>query len=817
MSATNIPTGAARELRSLLSGEFETDSKIRSIMKYRLSEIADICGGRLCGADIEVDEVETDSRNCAFGKNTLFVAIRGANHDSHDFIPQMITRGVRAFVVERETALDSGCGAVVVGNSVAALQRLAEHYRGMLHGTVVGITGSNGKTVVKEWIAQSVPSDVKLFRSPRSYNSQLGVALSLLMAEGDEDLVLVEAGISQCGEMERLQRMIRPDIAIFTSIGDAHQENFGSLRQKVEEKMLLARGARTFIYHGGYADVARAAGMLPADVEKIDAADMPVPYFTDVASVRNGQIVEAFCKAMGYPQPDFGELQPVAMRLEVKEGINNSLLVNDAYNSDINSLAIALDYLHGVAAGRAATLVLSDISQSGMADCELYARVAELVVESGVGRFIGIGEKISAQRALFADVESEFYTSADEFLHRMGRDDFADRAILLKGSRASRFEKIAHALERKVHTTVLEVDLDAMVHNLNYFRSRLSPETKLTAMVKASSYGAGDAEVAQVLQHHGVNYLAVAFADEGIILREKGIAMPVVVLNADAGSFDRMVENRLEPEIYSFSSLQAFAEAVGRYGERHYPIHIKLDTGMHRLGFVGDEIDELVGRLNECGERVRVATVFAHLSCADDPAQDDFTRLQIERFASMSGRLADGLPYPIIRHTANSAAIERFPEAKFDMCRLGLGLYGFGFEHNDGLRPVSTLRTRIVQVRHRAAGEGIGYGRAQRLTRDSVIATVPIGYADGLDRHLGCGSWSMLVNGRPAPVVGRICMDSCMLDVTDIDGVAEGDEVLVFSPYAGNTPEDMAAVLGTIPYEILTSVSSRVKRIYTKE
>lgn len=418
---------------------------------------------------------------------------------------------------------------------------------------------------------------------------------------------------------------------------------------------------------------------------------------------------------------------------------------------------------------------------------------------------------------MFVDVESDFYASTDELLRRMNGRDFADAAILLKGNRASRFEKISHTLERKSHTTVLEVDLDAMIHNLNYFRSHLQPATRLTAMVKAASYGAGDAEVAQMLQHQGVDYLAVAFADEGVLLREKGVTMPIVVLNADEDSFDQMVLNRLEPEIYSLRSLEAFVGAVRRYGERHFPVHIKLDTGMHRLGFTAEDVDELIAKLADYATDVRVATIFAHLSCADDPSQDDFTRLQISRFDSVSSLIANALPYSVVRHTANSAAIERFPEAQFDMCRLGLGLYGFGYEHNDSLVPASTLKTRIVQIKHHRAGEGIGYGRAERLERDSVVATIPVGYADGLDRHLGCGVWSMLVGGVKAPIVGRVCMDSCMIDVTDVPNVVEGDEVTVFSSVAGNTAEDMAILLGTIPYEVLTSVSGRVKRIYVKE
>ena len=767
------------------------------------------------GEDCEIRGVETDSRNCAFGKEVMFVAMRGANHDSHSFVAEMYERGVRAFMCEKECECGADAGCVVVENSVVALQRLAAAYRDTFTGRVVGITGSNGKTIVKEWISQCAPVGVKLFRSPRSYNSQLGVALSLLMAEGDEDLVLIEAGISQCGEMERLERMIRPEVVLFTSLGDAHQEGFESVEQKVAEKLLLATNANTIIYHSAYEDVARAVAGLP--IAKVDAAVAKGAELADEASQRNAQLVECLFGVVGYGTPDFERLQPVAMRLEVKEGVNDSILVNDAYNSDINSLAIALDYLHSVAAGRPKVLILSDILQSGMNDAELYGRVAQLVADSGVEKIIGVGERITAAKAAFAALTSEFYASTDELLCRMNSGDFGGVALLLKGNRASRFEKISHALERKSHTTVLEVNLDAMIHNLNYFRSLLSPVTRLTAMVKASSYGAGDAEVAQMLQHQGVDYLAVAFADEGVLLREKGITMPIVVLNADEDSFDQMVLHRLEPEIYGFRSLEAFVGAVRRYGERNFPIHIKLDTGMHRLGFDVEQIDELISRIEGYSSEVRVASLFAHLSCADDPSQDDFTHLQIERFDQMSRRIAEALPYAVVRHTANSAAIARFPEAQFDMCRLGLGLYGFGYEHNENLQPTSTLKTRIVQIKRHAAGEGIGYGRAERLERDSVVATIPVGYADGLDRHLGCGAWSVLVGGVKAPIVGRVCMDSCMIDVTDIPAVAEGDEVAVFSAVEGNTAEDMAAQLGTIPYEVLTSVSARVKRIYVKE
>ncbi len=789
-------------------------------MDYLLSQIAAICGGRLTGEDSRVGSVVTDSRSitCEMGCHPMFVAMRGANHDSHDFIKTMCQRGVKAFLTEREVELDKGCGAVVVKNAIRALQLLAADYRNQFKGTVVGITGSNGKTVIKEWIAEEVPEGMKFYRSPKSYNSQIGVPLSVLMLEGDEQVAIFEAGISQPGEMEHLERIIRPDVVIFTSIGDAHQENFVSLEQKCDEKMILARNAQKIIYHSYYEPLGDMVASHFAGRKPVDAAAYPrvsESVTGNAASRRNAQIVEAFCDVMHFPVPVFAAAPDVAMRLEVKDGINDSVLINDAYNLDLNSLALALDYMHNVALTRKRTLVLSDIAQSGLSDDELYSRVAGMVARAKIDYLIGIGSKIRRYAHLFT-CEKSFYHTTEECIHHMSRSIIVGRVVLLKGAREFRFEKLAHALSRQSHTTVLEVNLDSMVHNLNYFRSQMSFGKKLVAMVKAGSYGAGDFEVAQMLQHQRVDYLAVAFADEGVLLRERGISMPIVVLNADADSFDLMIANRLEPEIYSFNSLKAFGSAAIHAGEIRYPIHIKLDTGMHRLGFMENELDDLAERLKGMPE-VKVASIFSHLNCSDTPEEDAYTRRQIATYDRMSSRLKNQLPYPVIRHTANSAAIERFPEAEYDMCRLGLGLYGFGWQHNESLRPVSTLRTRIVQIKQLPAGDTVGYGRAGKLLRDTRTATIPIGYADGLDRHLGCGRWSMLVKGQPAPIVGRICMDSCMIDITDIADVREGDEVVIFSPKRGNDLETMAQVLDTIPYEIMTSVSARVKRIYIKE
>ena len=789
-------------------------------MKYRLSEIARLCGGRVMGQDVTVCSVLTDSRSCAFTGDAMFVAMRGENHDSHDYLKDMLRRGVNAFMIEREESaigMPEGVGCVVVESALEALQSLAAAHRRVFKGCVVGITGSNGKTVVKEWVARSLPADVNYFASPMSYNSQLGVALSLLMIQGDEQVAFIEAGISQCGEMERLERMIKPDVVVMTSIGDAHQSNFDSVEQKISEKLLLASGAHTFIYHSAYDQITKTiAECLPTACRVVDAADECIESLKRVGeAIRiDGQVVRALCRELGY-----GEVNPrmedVAMRLEVKEGINSSTIINDTYNSDINSLALALDTLQSVALGAPTTAVVSDIEQSGMQDEELYERVAALVERASVDMFIGVGESIRQYASKFK-CQTRFYASTEELEQGLSYEDIAGRTILLKGNRRSRFDRVCHQLERRSHTTILEVNLDAMTHNVGYFRRFLPMNHRLVAMVKALSYGAGDVEVAQLMQRLGVDYLAVAFADEGIVLRRKGITMPILVLNADAGSFDKMVANALEPEIYSFHSLRDFAASVERYGSQPYPIHIKLDTGMHRLGFIEEELEDLVEELRE-NKMLKVASVFAHLACADDESQDEFTRQQIAKFDRMSSRLVEALPYKVLRHTANSAAIERFPEAQFDMCRLGLGLYGYGYKHNDELQPVSTLKTRIVQLRERKRGEAIGYGQAGVLERDSKIATIPIGYADGLDRHLGGGRWSMLVGGVKAPTVGRICMDSCMIDVTDVEGVSEGDEVVIFSPVAGNTPEDMAGVLGTISYEVITSVSARVKRIYVRE
>ena len=785
-------------------------------MQFSLSQIAKICGGTHFGADIVVSNFVTDSRSVVGGSESIFVAMQGINHDAHNYIGDMVERGFKAYLTEREVAVPSDCGVVVVKSALKALQSHAKFRRSQFSGCVAAITGSNGKTVVKEWINHSLTDQIKLYRSPRSYNSQLGVALSLLMMPDDAQVALIEAGISQRGEMQTLEQMIAPDVVIFTTLGDAHQSNFESLSEKLNEKLILATSAKTIIVNSAWPKITKAVRERFANREIIDASLLSVECGSDALTIGNAQLVKAFCSYVGCPSPDMSTLPPVAMRLEVKQGSDGALIVDDSYSCDTDSLIIALDYLGSVAEARRKVVVLTDILQSGMDDRALYALVAEQMKLRNVALFIGIGAKMCEYQHLFT-TPSKFYATTELLLDELSTIDFKDSAVLIKGNRSARTERISHRLELHSHTTVLEVNLRAMERNINYFRSKMSPTTKMVAMVKASSYGAGEAEVANLLAKQGVDYLAVAFADEGAQLRAEGVTMPIVVLNADDQSFDIMVEHNLEPEIYSFRSLDAFVRAVEGQGRANYPIHIKLDTGMHRLGFMEADVPQLLERIDRYKGIVCIASLFTHLCVADDVEQDDFTRNQIALFDRLSYRIAGHCDYPVIRHAAASAAIVRFPEAHFDMCRLGLGMYGYGYIHNDSLEPVSSLRTRIVQIRRVEAGESVGYGRAGVVERASRIATIPIGYADGLDRHLGCGCWSMLVAGQKAPIVGRVCMDSCMIDVTDIEGVNEGDEVTVFSAVSGNTPEDMAEVLGTIPYEILTSVSKRVKRIYIYE
>ena len=790
-------------------------------MKYTLSDIARITGGKLVGTDCSVNGVLTDSRSGIDVSSPIFVALAGKSRQGHDYIPEMYRRGVRAFLVSREPDAEmcADAGFVVTNDTLTALQQWASCHRAQFRGKVVGITGSNGKTIVKEWIAQLAPDGKKVFRSPRSYNSQIGVPLSLLLIQGDEETALIEAGISRPGEMERLEAMICPDVAIVTNIGPAHQENFTGQSQKLDEKLRLASRSDAIIYPAGHTWIEQRLQEKYPEKTRIATTggyDAEIP-FTDKASIENARTAVALWQALGVEPneilPKLAGLQPVAMRMELLEGIGGAKIINDSYNADVNSLSAALDSLRSVAGEQKRVLILSDIYQTGLTDSELYSEVARLVARAGVDCMIGVGERISACAGLF-DGAKAFYPTTERFLENLNRTDFIQKAILIKGSRSFRFERISRMLEKQVHTTVLEVDLDAMIRNLNHYRAKLTPHAKIMAMVKALSYGSGSFEVAATLQHQGVACLAVAFADEGVTLREAGISMPIVVLNADSGSFGTMVDYRLEPEIYNFISLAEFSTELRHRGEQNYPIHLSFDTGMHRLGFCENELPALTEALSGQSE-VYVKSAFTHFAASDEPVQDAFTRSQLEQFLRIGKGLRTAFPdREILLHAANSAGIERFPEARqLDMVRLGIGLYGISaFE--EGLEAVGTLKSRIVQIKQLKPGDTVGYGRRGKIERETTIATIPIGYADGLDRRLGQGAWGFGVNGCQAPTIGSICMDTCMIDITGIDA-CEGDEVVVFGGSEGI--KRMAEVLDTIPYEVLTSVSGRVKRVFLKE
>lgn len=816
-------------------------------MEYTLSALETVLGGEAVGSDRSVRSVVTDSRVVSETEGAVFAAIRSDRRDGHDFIPELVERGFRAFIVQRDfdtaswTASVPGIGFLRVDDTLAALQRWAAWHRRRSGAVVVGITGSNGKTVVKEWFAQLWDGPGRLFRSPKSYNSQLGVALSLLMMEGTEEVAVIEAGISEKGEMERLERMIAPRVGLLTNIGPAHQENFASLEEKLQEKLVLFRETKTIVCRSSLAGAVRrlypekrlftwgegpgADLRLVADEKTGEGRRIGIAWgeerltfilpFADEASFEDALHAVALTVALGRrPDPDrLARLRPVAMRLELKNGINGCRIVNDAYTSDVRSLAIALDSLNAAAGGQEKWVILSDIPQTGLEPGNLYREVAQLLRLKGVDGLIGIGPQIAAHASLFAG-RTRTYESPAAFLAALDPREFRDRSVLIKGGREFQFERIGRALEEKIHTTTLEVNLDALVHNLNYYRSLLPAGVRVMAMVKAGSYGHGTHEIAAALQHQRVDYLGVAFADEGVALRGRGITLPIVVLNPDPVSFPAMIEHRLEPEVYSFSSLEAFVREARRQGETRYPVHVKLDTGMHRLGFDAGDMDRLCERLR-AEDAVAVESVFSHFASSDLPGDDAFTRMQIARFEAMGSVLRAAFPERnILRHICNSAGIERFPEAHYDMVRLGVGLYGISPFNGQHLRPVASLKSIVVQVKDIPAGETVGYCRRGVLQRPSRIAVIPVGYADGLDRALGNGNWSVSVAGRPVPIVGNICMDTCMIDVTGLE-VREGDTVVVF----GESPTalEMAGRLGTIPYEVFTSVSSRVKRVFVKE
>jgi alanine racemase len=828
-------------------------------MTYSLGEICTLIHGDLFGIEITPSRVirflSFDSRTILSGKETLFFALKSERNDGHNFIQDAVDKEVCSFVVEKMPPSDqykAGLNYIVVKDTLAALQILAAFHRRSFSYAVVGITGSNGKTIVKEWLSELLSPAFKIVRSPRSYNSQIGAPLSVWLMDEQFDFAIFEAGISRPGEMEKLELVLAPDHGIFTHLGKAHLENFKSVEELVSEKIKLFVNCSLIVYCKDFELLDKAIGnfsfnknprlfrwsfrdmnvdlMINNLIKKVDSTIIEGVYrseiisicipFTDDASIENAIHCWAYLLAtncnLGNYNERFLKLSPIAMRLEMKKGINGCILINDTYNSDTASLVNALDFIEQQSENRRkkCTVILSDILQSGENPEKLYHEIAGFMQFRHIDCLIGIGKEISRFADLFGIPQKRFFPSCDEFMLHFKESDFYHEVILLKGARSFRFDRISDLLQEKAHQTVMEIDLDAMVHNLNYYRSKLTTSTKVMAMVKAFSYGTGSVEVAKILQHRRIDYLAVAIADEGVELRNSGIEVPIVVMNPEEHSFGAMIDNRLEPNIYRFELLRKFDEALKRSAVNNFPVHLKLDTGMKRLGF--DSPDEMrrVADFIKLNNTMFVRSVFSHLAVSDDPENDQFTLLQFEKFLSWCEIFTKVFDYHILKHILNSSGIERFPEMELDMVRLGIGLYGVSPNFQKELRNVATLKTTISQIRNVAQYETIGYGRKGIADKEMQIAILPIGYADGLNRRLSNGTGEVLINGNRSPIIGTICMDMCMVDVTGIDA-HEGDQAIIFGE---DLPVgEIAAALGTISYEVLTSVGQRVKRVYFKE
>ncbi|MBQ8674987.1 MAG: bifunctional UDP-N-acetylmuramoyl-tripeptide:D-alanyl-D-alanine ligase/alanine racemase [Bacteroidaceae bacterium] len=815
-------------------------------MQYRISDIARIMGADRHGADDAlINWLLIDSRSLCFPAETLFFAIRTNRNDGHRYIAELHKRGVRNFVVSTmppntDSLPDSNF--LLVHDTLQALQTLAAYHRRQFDIPVVAITGSNGKTTVKEWLYQLLSPDYNVCRSPRSYNSQVGVPLSLWLLNNHNDMAIIEAGISNPNEMDNLNRMIRPTISVITNIGEAHQENFFTREGKCDEKLKLFKDCETAVINLQDEFICKVARQEVKDkvkcwpmvrsVEKHGSTatitfnldghtgQYTIP-FIDNAAIENSVVCLATCASLGNKIDidticrRMSTLEPVAMRLEVKDGINGCTLINDTYNSDIHSLDIALDFMSRrpeTPSGRR-TLILSDILQSGEAPRTLYARVAHMAESRGIDKIIGVGNEIMSCAGYFK-MESHFFRTTDELIQSEQFTHLADEFILIKGARQYHFDRLSDLLTLKVHQTILEVNLNALIDNLHYYKAFLQPETKIVCMVKASAYGIGALETSKTLQDQGVDYLAVAVADEGAELRRGGITANIIVMNPEMTSFKTLFDYRLEPEVYSFQLLEALIYAAEKEGITNFPIHIKLDTGMHRLGFNPEtDIEQLIMRLSRQSALVP-CSVFSHFAGSDDDQFDDFSRRQFALFENASNQLQAAYNHKILRHICNSAAIEHFPKYQLDMVRLGLGLYGINPRNNKIINNVATLKTTILQIRDVPAGDTIGYSRRGTVARDSRIAAIPIGYADGLNRQLGNGNCYCMVGGHKAPYVGNICMDVCMIDVTGIP-CSEGDQAVIFGNDLPVT--QLSDACHTIPYEILTSISPRVQRVYVQE
>ena len=810
---------------------------------YNTTTISAIIGAQQTqGDEREIRHLLFDSRRVQHPASSLFFALKTAHSNGHRYLAEAYKKGVRAFVVSEDVAPE-GATVIQVEDTLAALQQLAAFHRSQFAFPVVGITGSNGKTVVKEWLAQLLEEDYSLVRSPKSFNSQIGVPLSVWEMGPQHTLGIFEAGISTRGEMQHLQTIIQPTIGLLTNIGDAHSEGFTSKEEKLQEKLLLFRDAQivigekkwlqafaqptfTWSYESDanvwVQSVKAIAGRtkIVVNVEgKIEEIDIP---FIDEASVQNAITCLCFLlyleKDIAACRHRFLQLHPVDMRLQLRHAINNCLLVNDSYSADITSLTIALHFLSEQSSGRKRTAILSDFQETGKNEEDLYGTIAHLLQANGIQKVVAIGNVAGTHLAskLSPSIGLETFSTTEQFMEQFRSSQFAGEIILLKGARKAGFERIAALFEQKLHGTVLQINLSALAHNLRQYQQVLQPGTRIMAMVKAFSYGSGSAEIASVLQFHNTAYLGVAYTDEGIDLVKAGITLPIMVMNPEASSFAALVDNGLQPVLYSFPLLRQFEDFVRSEGLQQYPVHLEVETGMNRLGFLPDDVEAVAGHLAG-SSTLRVQSLFSHLAASEEASQDAFTRQQAERFTAAATILGNKLPYPFLKHIANSAAILRHPQLQMDMMRLGIGLYGIesGDDNRLQLEPVATLRSTIALVKGVKQGESVSYNRRGIVHRDSSIATVRIGYADGYSRRFGHGVGKMLVRGKLAPVIGTVCMDMTMIDVTDIPGAEEGDDVIVFGKAL--PVQEVAALAATIPYEIMTSVSQRVKRVYYYE
>lgn len=819
-------------------------------MNYTIETIADFCKGeaQICLPGSSVSKVIIDHRELD-KRGALFVALKGSRFDGHQFIPELIEQGVHHFLVSDASVVSTYKGRVnfiLVDHVITALQNIAAAHRASFRTEVVAITGSNGKTIVKEWLNSLLEDRFTICRSPKSYNSQIGVALSVLQLDKTHNLALFEAGISKPHEMEHLEKMLAPTIGVFTNLNDAHAAHFESEEQKFHEKWLLFDAPEkvvccqdqhwfslltkqqksqcfTWSMKDATADVFVSSIAVQADHTMMEVVfrnaqqAFKIP-FTDKASIENAMHCVSTAFLLGQATAGFfqklAHLNPVAMRMEVKQGIEQSLLIDDSYNSDLGSLQAALEHL-STQVDRDKMVILSDFSEN-MHPSVLYKQIGEMLREAQVFELVGIGPEIEQSKVYFDPIIVQCFPDAISYWEQLDKKTLRNKAILIKGSRRFKLEKLVQRLQAQHHETVLEIDLQKLAENLRYFKTKVKTETKIMVMVKAFAYGSGGVEVANFLEAQKADYLGVAYADEGITLRKHGIKTPIMVMSPEQNAYESMLQYNLEPEIFSLNSLKEFIQAAKSF--RHFfqtfPIHIKLDTGMHRLGFEEEDLDTLIALLKDT-PFIKVESVFTHLSASDNALADDFTHQQIARFVNMSGTLSYALGYAFTRHCLNSTGIVRFPDYHFEMVRLGIGLYGFtGSEHNKYVHALGTLKTYIVQTRTVGANEVVGYSLKGAADHERRIATVAVGYADGLDRRLSDGAWSIKWQGVLCPIVGNICMDMCMINVTGTLA-REGDEVIVFE--GGKDIELMAEKLGTIPYEILTKVSERVRRVFLQE